>query len=104
MKRLTYFGLALVASTACYAQGDPDMVAKIIEEGKTRNQTRLHLETLTEQIGSRLTSSSHLEAGQAWAMDLFKSWGCQNVHLEKWGEWAVGFDRTGAGHVARMTA
>jgi len=43
-------------------------------------------------------------AGQAWAMEQFKSFGCQNVHLEKWGEWAVGFDRARTGHVGRMTS
>ena len=44
-------------------------------------------------IGPRLTSSSNLEKAQAWAMAKFKSWGLQNVHLEKWGEYPVGFDR-----------
>ncbi|MBS1723043.1 MAG: M28 family peptidase [Armatimonadetes bacterium] len=104
MKRLTYLVLALVASTASYAQGDPDTVAKLVEEGKGHNQARLHLETICEQFGSRLTSSSYLEGAQAWAMEQFKAFGCQNVHLEKWGEWPVGFDRDRSGQVGRMTA
>jgi hypothetical protein len=28
-----------------------------------------------------------------WFMDQFKAIGCQNVHLEQWGEWPVGFQR-----------
>lgn len=96
--------LLSAAATLSFAQTDSEMISKIIEEGKTHNQTRSHLETITEQVGSRLTSSSYLEKGQAWAMEQFKSWGCQNVHLEKWGEWEVGFDRARSGHVGRMTA
>jgi len=95
--------LAASASFLAFAQGDPDTIIKIVEEGKSRNQTRSHLETMTEQIGHRLTSSSNLEKGQAWAIEKFKSFGCQNVHLEKWGEWEVGFDRANTGNVGRMT-
>lgn len=80
------------------------MVTKIVDEGKTRNQTRSHLEYICEQIGHRLTTSSNLERGEQWAMEMFRSWGCQNVHQEKWGEWAVGFDRANDGHIGRMTA
>jgi hypothetical protein len=104
MRKFVLAATASLASVVAFGQGDPDVVAKIIEEGKTHNQTRVHLETITEQVGARLTSSSYLEKGQAWAMDQFKSFGCQNVHLEKWGEWAVGFDRARSGHVGRMTA
>lgn len=96
--------LSLALATSVLAQSDPGMVSKLIEEGKTNNKCRVTLETMCEQIGSRLTSSSNLEKGQAWAMELFKSFGCKNVHLEKWGEWEVGFDRSPNGHVGRMTA
>ncbi len=86
------------------AQGDADTNTKILDEGKTRNKARVHLETITGQIGARLTSSMALEQGQAWAMEQFKSFGCANVHLEKWGEFPVGFDRAKSGHVGQMTA
>lgn len=103
-RKALHFILLAAGATSAWAQTDSETIAKVIAEGKSRNQTRMHLETLTEQIGARLTSSSSLERGQAWAMEQFKSWGCQNVHLEKWGEWEVGFDRAKTGHVARMTA
>lgn len=102
--RALILSLTAVLVSPAFGQGDADTVAKIIEEGKSRNQTRLILESICEQFGSRLTSSSHLEAAQQWAMDKFKSWGCENVHLEKWGEWQVGFDRGPWGHVGRMTS
>ncbi len=96
--------LALATASSTFAQGDPDVLKAIIETGKSQNQTRAHLETITEQIGARLTSSLALEQGSLWAMDQFKAFGCTNVHLEKWGEWPVGFDRAKTGHVGRMTS
>ncbi|MBS1714417.1 MAG: M28 family peptidase [Armatimonadetes bacterium] len=102
--RLFLVASAALASGLSWAQTDVATIAKIIDEGKSRNQTRVHLETITEQIGARLTSSLALEQGSQWAMDQFKAFGCQNVHLEKWGEWPVGFDRAKTGHVGRMTS
>lgn len=104
LKRFSFAIIALALGGSILAQGDADTITKILDEGKSRNKTRVHLETITGQIGHRLTSSSSLERGQAWAMDQFKSFGCTNVHLEKWGEWAVGFDRAMSGHVGRMTS
>ncbi len=83
------------------AQGDPEVVAKIIDEGKTRNQTRVHLEYLTEQIGARLTTSMALQRACEWTAKQFTDFGCTNVHLEEWGQWPIGFDR-GRNHVGRM--
>ena len=102
------FRVAALAALSCLAagalaQGDPDVIAKIIDEGKTRNQTRAHLEYLTEQIGARLTSSLALQRACEWTASQFRSFGLENVELEQWGEWPVGFDR-GRTHVGRMTA
>ena len=105
LRRLSFAIIFLALGGTILAQGDADTITKIIEEGKTsNNKARLHLETITGQIGARLTSSMALEAGQAWAMEQFKSFGCVNVHLEKWGEFPVGFDRAKSGHVGQMTA
>lgn len=103
-KRLSFACLALVVGAQAFAQGDPDTLSKIVEEGKVRNKARVTLETITGVFGARLTSSQALENAQAWAMEQFKSYGCVNVHLEKWGEFPVGFDRAKSGHVGRMTA
>lgn len=75
-----------------FGQADEATTRRIIDEGKNRSQVMKLLRELTN-IGPRLTSSSNLERAEAWAMDRFKSWGLQNVHLEKWGEYPVGFDR-----------
>jgi len=59
------------------------------------------LDSISHQIGARLTGSPELAKGQQWAMTQFKKWGLSNVHLEQWGEVPVGFDR-GPLQVARM--
>ena len=87
-----------MVALACFgvwarAQGDPDVVAKVIDEGKRNNQTRAHLEYLTGQIGARLTTSLALERARAWTMKKFNEFGLANVHEEEWGEWPIGFDR-----------
>ena len=103
-KRLSFAIIAIAMGGNILAQGDADTITKILDEGKTRNKARVHLETITTEIGARLTSSLALEKGQAWAIEQFKSFGCSNVHLEKWGEFPVGFDRAKSGHVGQMVS
>lgn len=95
--------LALAVASLGHAQGNPEVVAKVIELGKSGNQTRSHLEYLCEQIGHRLTGSSNLQRACDWTAAKFKEFGCQNVRLEQWGEIPVGFDR-GTHHVGRMVS
>lgn len=45
----------LALGSLAHAQGDPAVIEKILDEGKSRNQVMRHLEDLTIQIGSRLT-------------------------------------------------
>ncbi|MBS1708320.1 MAG: M20/M25/M40 family metallo-hydrolase [Armatimonadetes bacterium] len=104
MKRSLILVFAASLAASALAQGSPETVSKIIAEGKGANKTRYTLERITGEFGARLTSSTHLADAQKWAMEQFKSFGCTNVHLEKWGEWPVGFDRAKTGHVGRMTA
>lgn len=104
LRRLTFAIIALSFGGSVLAQGDSATIDKILDEGVVRNQARQTLETFCGQFGARLTSSQALEKAQAWAMDQFKSYGCVNVHLEKWGEFPVGFDRAMSGHVGRMTS
>ena len=91
-KRLSFALIAVSVVGSAFAQGDPDTLTKIIEEGKVRNKARVALETITGEFGARLTSSQALEKAQAWAMEQFKSYGCVNVHLEKWGPFAKGWN------------
>ena len=99
LNRTVAFGLLSTAALA-FAQTDEATLARVIEEGKSRNQVMKHLDTLTHRFGPRLTSSSNLKRAQDWAVKTFKSWGL-DARLEQWGEVAVGFER-GKNYVARM--
>ncbi len=95
MKHLRIFTLALFISSAVAvgAQADPTTVAKIVDEGKNHNKVMEHLKYLSKKIGARLSTSENLDKAYAWTVKKFKEVGCQNVHLEEWGEWPVGFQR-----------
>ncbi|MCZ7580516.1 MAG: hypothetical protein M5U21_06815 [Fimbriimonadaceae bacterium] len=97
--------IALVACVGAraMAQADPTVIGKIIDEGKNRNQVMKHLRYLTKDIGHRLTGSTNLQRACEWTADQFRSFGLQNVKLEKWGEVPVGFDR-GKRQIARMVS
>jgi hypothetical protein len=84
--------LLFAGALTANAQQEQVTTQKIMQEGKYHSQVMDILRDLTN-IGPRLTSSTNLEKAEAYAMAKFKSWGLQNVHLEKWGEFPVGFDR-----------
>lgn len=67
-------------------------VQRIFELGTTQNHAHVHLQTLVDDIGPRLTSSHNLMRAEQWARDQFAQWGL-DARLEEWGEWPVGFDR-----------
>jgi carboxypeptidase Q len=75
-----------------FAQGDPAVVQRIVDEGKNRSQVMQILKDMTK-TGPRLTGSTNLHKMQEWAVKRFKGWGLSNVHLEEWGTVPVGFDR-----------
>ena len=103
MKRTITFTLFAVSCTLAPAmgQGDPEVVGKIIDEGKNSSQVWEHLEYLSENIGTRLTGSTGLMEANAWTRDMFRSFGLRNARLQKWGEVQVRFDRGPSS--ARMT-
>jgi hypothetical protein len=71
---------------------DPD-IARILELGRDDSQVHVHLETLVNTFGPRLTGSHALMAAERWARDQLASFGIDNARLERWGEFPVGFDR-----------
>src|SRR5437879_5912628 len=101
MMRRAFVVSLLLASSLSFAQGEPQMIQKIIKEGKEHSQAAAILKELCYSIGPRVTGSPKLLKGQNWAMDKFKRWGLKNVHLEQWGEVPVGFER-GDRQVGRM--
>lgn len=90
--RCLALGLFCVPSLAL-SQGDPAVIDRIIDQGKSANQARQHLRELTSQIGARRTGSQSLAAAQQWAMKKLREYGWKNVRLEKWGEVPIGFER-----------
>jgi carboxypeptidase Q len=52
-----------------------------------------HLSQLVDGIGPRLTSSDNLTEACEWAADRMREFGLQNVRLEEWGTFPVGFNR-----------
>lgn len=72
--------------------GDKATVAKIIDEGKNRNQVMDHLTHITTKIGPRLTGSANAETANRWAMEQFQAWGL-HAELNEWGTIPVRFDR-----------
>lgn len=73
--------------------GDPAIIAKIIDEGKNRNQVMKHLEHLSKTIGHRLTGATSTEVANRWLADVYKQWGFSNIQVEEWGTIATRFDR-----------
>jgi hypothetical protein len=86
--------------------GDDATIARILDEGKNRNQVMNHLAHLSLGIGHRLTGSSQCEEANRWAMEQFAAWGLSNAHLNQWGTIAARFDRgpsTGRALIKRET-
>jgi carboxypeptidase Q len=73
--------------------GDPATIARIVDEGKNRNQVMQHLTYLCTEIGPRLTGSSNQERASRWTAEKFREFGLTNVEVWKWGEIATRFDR-----------
>lgn len=83
--------LQVLFVSVAYTQDDP-VVKKIIEIGKTDNQTMKHLDILCNRFGGRLIGSDAYENAAAWAAYKFKEWGMQ-VEMDESGTLPVGFNR-----------
>lgn len=84
-----------------YAQNDSNsqatkckdpVIAKIIENGTTSNQTMKHLDILSNRFGGRLVGSDAYENAADWCIYNFKKWGLEVIKQEV-GEVPVGFNR-----------
>ncbi len=102
MCKLLTFALMLTATSLTWANNATD-TARVIELGKSQNQTFKHLTTFTSKFGPRLTGSPNLAKAQDWAVGQFQKWGLSNVHKEKWGDVPVGFYR-GSRQTVKMTS
>ena len=91
--RFAALPVLLCASAPALGQGSPQVIARIIEEGKQNSHVWETLTYLAEEIGPRLTGSTNLARASAWTRDEFARLGLDDVHLHRWGELPVRFDR-----------
>lgn len=89
--RLIAISCLLCSSIALYSQSKK-VVKRIIEIGKTDNQTMQHLDVLSNRFGGRLIGSDAYENAAIWAASKFKEWGMQ-VEMDYSGELPIGFNR-----------
>ena len=76
--------LSVVVATVTQAQIDPNINAKIRQEGMERSQILKTMHFLTDVYGPRLTGSPNHENAAKWAIKQMESWGFVNGHLEPW--------------------
>ena len=77
----------LTSPLSAFAQGpapDPDVQAKIRQEGMTNAQIMRVLHYFTDVYGPRLTGSPNHENAAKWAIKEMERWGFTNAHLEAW--------------------
>jgi carboxypeptidase Q len=69
-----------------------DPIVQALVELAVDSEVDDHLRVLAVDIGARLTGSDSLAQAEQWAVAEFERWGL-TAEREKWGEFAVGFDR-----------
>jgi carboxypeptidase Q len=72
---------------------DLTMYGRIREEGLLHTHVMEYVSALSDGIGPRLTGSPNMAKANAWTRDQLTALGCQNAHLEDWGEFGVGWQQ-----------
>ncbi len=81
---------------------DLQMYDRIREEGLQHSHVMEYGSALADDIGPRLTGSPNMARANAWTRDQLTAMGCQNAHLEDWGEFGMGWQQLNTW--VRMTA
>ena len=76
--------IVLVSMMPAQTPIDPNINAKIRQEGMERSQILKTMHFLTDIYGPRLTGSPNHENAAKWAVKQMESWGFVNGHLEPW--------------------
>lgn len=92
MKRLFFMAAVMLISVSNLFSQEDSVVQKIIEIGKTDNQTMHHLDILCNTFGGRPIGSDAYDNAAEWAASQFEKWGLQ-VEMDEAGELPVGFNR-----------
>lgn len=86
---------AFVFAGSAAAQAGDAVDLQVLTQMKAQafqhSQVMDHLYYLSEVYGPRVNNSRNHRAAAEWAMEKMKSWGMQNVHLEKWGPFGDGW-------------
>jgi hypothetical protein len=70
---------------------DLNMYQRIRDEGLSHSHVMEYASGLMDGIGPRLTGSPNLKRANEWTRDQFTAMGCNNAHLEDWGEFGMGW-------------
>jgi carboxypeptidase Q len=72
---------------------DFTMYQRIRDEGITHSHVMDFASALADGIGPRLTGSPNLHKANEWTRDQLTAMGCNNAHLEDWGEFGMGWQQ-----------
>src|ERR1700683_1047901 len=72
---------------------DYTMYARIREEGLLHSHVMEYGSALADDIGPRLPGSLNMAKANAWTRDHLTAMGCENAHLEDWGEFGMGWQK-----------
>ena len=76
---------------------DLDMYSRIRDEGFNRSHVMQYASALFDDIGERLTGSPAMTRANEWTRAQLAAMGCENAHLESWGEFGMAWTQEGAG-------
>jgi carboxypeptidase Q len=88
--------IALFSCTQAFAQGDSNIVNKIVKEANDNSQLEKLAHELFDRIGPRLVGTPQMKQANDWAVAKYNGWGI-TARNEKWGEWR-GWER-GISHI-----
>ncbi|MGB9198543.1 MAG: M20/M25/M40 family metallo-hydrolase [Terriglobales bacterium] len=72
---------------------DYAMYDRIRDEGLHHSHVMEFATALADGIGPRLTGSPNLHRANEWTVEQLTAMGCENAHLEDWGEFGMGWQQ-----------